>query len=532
MTSSGARTDAKNKRNRGRVSAILTSPRPMATPSRAPGTPVQAPPPLALRVALRERYAGTFVDTLKDSNAKHARERPVDWLEREIEACYDARLEEDVRTLRSLLNETTATSSGAVEGDSSASVVNGEEAEEESQSFSDFAREYWGRAFGVKALIEKHLWEVVSNAEAARKSKKSECAELFCAFLRRSYDEEALLFFLYCRRWLKYECSLMANMGEMVTKRVVIGTTQGVKHAFHHIDAGIHVSDVSLSAKQAMKVVRAIFNGVGGDGEKNATFLHATVRAMIEDAFNTDATKSWATSKDGGDEGPVNSDSHGSMRMDGYRLLKMLLSVFVDTTPPPDAVESVKQTTRTNRDLRGDLEDLKVEDVKENVPKPKKIPPPMPQPKTNLSNNGKNGAAAEVARYELAVRAALAEAVGKYATALFPKQISAKVIDQAETELNTLAQDLLTKIINNASDPKSSAEVLNEAPAACKSYARARDSIVAGAGTPGAESPTVVGSSTRDVARAILGTPHIKAAIEPMLKSAVNSLKPNKTQEA
>ena len=197
MTSSGARTDAKNKRNRGRVSAILTSPRPMATPSRAPGTPVQAPPPLALRVALRERYAGTFVDTLKDSNAKHARERPVDWLEREIEACYDARLEEDVRTLRSLLNETTATSSGAVEGDSSASVVNGEEAEEESQSFSD-GGEYWGRAFGVKALIEKHLWEVVSNAEAARKSKKSECAELFCAFLRRSYDEEALLFFLYC----------------------------------------------------------------------------------------------------------------------------------------------------------------------------------------------------------------------------------------------------------------------------------------------------------------------------------------------
>ena len=155
-------------------------------------------------------------------------------------------MEEDVRTLRSLLNETTATSSGAVEGDSSASVVNGEEAEEESQSFSDFAREYWGRAFGVKALIEKHLWEVVSNAEAARKSKKSECAELFCAFLRRSYDEEALLFFLYCRRWLKYECSLMANMGETVTKRVIIGTAQGVKHAFHHIDAGIHLSLIHI----------------------------------------------------------------------------------------------------------------------------------------------------------------------------------------------------------------------------------------------------------------------------------------------
>lgn len=508
----------------------------MATPSRAPVTPVQAPPPLALRVALRERYAGTFVDALKDSNAKHARERPVDWLEREIEACYDARLEEDVRTLRSLLNETTPTSSGAVEGDPSASVVDGEEAEEESQSFSDFAREHWGRAFGVKALIEKHLWEVVSNAEAARKSKKSECAELFCAFLRRSYDEEALLFFLYCRRWLKYECSLMANMGETVTKRVIIGNAQGEKHAFHHMDAGIHVSDVSLNAKQAMKVVRAIFNGVGGDGEKNATFLHATVRAMIEDAFNTDTTKSWATSKDGGEKGRVTGDLHGSTRMDGYRLLKMLLSVFVDTTPPPDAIESVKQPpkqkNRTNRDLRGDLEDLKVEDVKENVPKPKKIPSPRPQPKTDLNTNGKNGAAAEVARYELAVRAALAEAVGKYATALFPKQVSAKVINQAETELNTLAQDLLTKIINNASDPNSSAEVLSEAPAACKSYARARDSIVAGAGTPGAESPTVVGSSTRDVARAILGTPHIKAAIEPMLKSAVSSAKPGKTQEA
>ena len=264
------------------------------------------------------------------------------------------------------------------------------------------------------------------------------------------------------------KCSLMANMGETVTKRVIIGTAQGVKHAFHHIDAGIHVSDVSLSAKQAMKVVRAIFNGVGGDGEKNATFLHATVRAMIEDAFNTDATKSWATSKDGGDEGPVNGD-YARFDADGW--LQAVENATVCICGHDTSARRRRESAETNHSheshLRGDLEDLKVEDVKENVPKPKKIPPAMPQPKTNLSNNGKNGAAAEVARYELAVRAALAEAVGKYATALFPKQISAKVIDQAETELNTLAQDLLTKIINNASDPKSSAEVLNEAPAAC-----------------------------------------------------------------
>jgi len=85
---------------------------------------------------------------------------------------------------------------------------------------------------------------------------------------------------------------------------------------------------------------------------------------------------------------------------------------------------------------------------------------------------------------------------------------------------------MLKRLIGNSSDPSVSQEILDEAPEACKAFARARDSIAKGAGTPGSVSPASAnGSSTRDVARAILATPRVRAAIEPMLKSAVQSLK-------
>ena len=461
---------------------------------------------------MRARYATTFVERLDDGHARDARERPIEWLERECERVYDAKYEDDARALRGTAREDGGTAGGR---DANA---NANDEDGTTTTFGDFAYGRWARTLGVKSLVEKHAWEVMCNAEAARKSKTSECAELFCAFVRRAYDDEALLFFLYCRRWLKHECALMERRGERVMRTDDLGRARAAKGRANHIDAGVHACDVSLDAKQATTVVRSIFYGVVSEGERrDASFLYATVCAMIEDAFSADATASWATRSDVEGAGATKT----VIRIDGYRLLKMLLSVFVDTTPPADAfvgnpIEAKSKTSRREaaaRDLNSAMEAMEVQ------PKPK-LPPaaaaaakqePSPTPSAEATN--------EIALYHATLRAAVTEAVGKYAAALFPKEVPKQSIDEAQTKLDALAQDLLTKIIDD------DAEIVDEAPMACKSYARAKESIRQGLGTPGAESPAVGASSTRDVARAILAAPAIKRAVEPMLKVAVQSVK-------
>ena len=191
----------------GSARAEKWSPRAAVTPP---------PPPLALRAAMRARYATTFVERLDDGHARDARERPIEWLERECERVYDAKYENDARARRGTTRE-----DGGAAGRRDANA-NANEEDETTTTFGDFAYGRWARTLGVKSLVEKHAWEVMCNAEAARKSKTSECAELFCAFVRRAYDDEALLFFLYCRRWLKYECALMARRGERVLSLIHI----------------------------------------------------------------------------------------------------------------------------------------------------------------------------------------------------------------------------------------------------------------------------------------------------------------------
>ena len=209
------------------------------------------------------------------------------------------------------------------------------------------------------------------------------------------------------------------------------------------------------------------------------------------------------------------------IRIDGYRLLKMLLSVFVDTTPPADAfvgkpIKTQSKASRreaATRDLSSAMETVEVR------PKPKLPPAAVATAKPEPSPTPSAEATKEIALYHATLRAAVTDAVGKYAAALFPKEVPKQSIDEAQTKLDALAQDLLTKIIDD------DAEIVDEAPMACKSYARAKESIRQGLGTPGAESPAVGASSTRDVARAILATPAIKRAVEPMLKLAVQSVK-------
>ena len=476
----------------------------------APSTPR---PPDSLVRAVLERFgdAGVRARELDRANAREARERSKEWLEGVIERCFDERYEEDERALAALASDGADASGGdASEGDGGVG-----------STFGTFVRERCARELGTRALVERRIWEILCNAEAARRAKTSESAELFCAFARGSYDDEQLLFFLFARRWLIRECRAMRARGERVTKTDRSRTREAIT------TATLNVCDVSLDAKQCAAVVRAIFFGGENETHKADTaFLHATVQAMIEDAFKADAESSWATRRkenanpETGTPSAPNGPAPKStpvVRMDGYRLLKMLLSVFVDTTPPEEVMASLKQKDTK----RGETRNLAV------AMDASTAEAPTPSAKSNSEAiAAEKGVESEIARYDIVVRAALREAVSKYVSALFPQKVDKCVVDEAETKINLLAQDVLSRVISNAADPSSSTEIAKEAPAACKSYSRAKESIVAGAGTPGAQSPAADGgSSARDIARAILASEKIKSSIEPMLRSSVSSLK-------
>jgi hypothetical protein len=346
----------------------------------------------------------------------------------------------------------------------------------------------------VKALVEKHAWEVMCNAEAARRARASERAALFCAFARGTYDDEAIAFFLYCRAWLRREVAAMATRGERTTRETGEDATRA--------------RDAALDARQATTVVRSIFQGCAEEGARaDASFLHATVRAMIEDAFGADATASWATRRDGEDA----STATATARVDGYRLLKMLLSVFVDTTPPADADAAGSVATTPARAAGRAVATTANATANATT--------------ANATANATTANAEdarvmhELALYGAAARAAVTEAVGKYVAALFPKDVPASFVDDARATLDASAQDVLTQIMNDDTG------IVDEAPAARESFARAAASIRRGFGTPGAASPGVDASSTRDVARAILAAPVIKRAVEPVLTRAMLAVK-------
>ena len=114
----------------GSARAEKWSPRAAVTPP---------PPPLALRAAMRARYATTFVERLDDGHARDARERPIEWLERECERVYDAKYENDARARRGTTRE-----DGGAAGRRDANA-NANEEDETTTTFGDFAYGRWAR---------------------------------------------------------------------------------------------------------------------------------------------------------------------------------------------------------------------------------------------------------------------------------------------------------------------------------------------------------------------------------------------------
>ena len=145
-------------------------------------------PALAQRVLDRHP---TLVARLSASAAATARKRPSAWAIRAAEDLYDDRYAAEVADLEGAgaAAARSASEAGAV---SSASMV-------------AFVRRRAKKAFGVRALWERHVWELALSMESLANGPpgaEADAASLFFQLLHPDTPREAITFFLFARQHL------------------------------------------------------------------------------------------------------------------------------------------------------------------------------------------------------------------------------------------------------------------------------------------------------------------------------------------
>ena len=294
-------------------------------------------PPRALVEAVRARYP--LWQNLSLDNVAQARQHQLPWLLKTIEEMYDSRYAHDCAELEFIAGG---------DPDDADELIG-------AHPFPEYVQGYCGRQYGVKALAEKAAWEVMCNAEAARSAGESNphnltatapirgpkmfpapdgspsshlvyaglhtSVDLFCAFCNRGYDDEELMFFLYCRQTLLQECSRALPQTDHMAP----------KGADKRFVAGAPVPPmcpaIELTENRAKNITRSVFGKNGGG------VLYQAVRQLIADYFRErrDALESEASSEPYAAEKP-------KATMEAYYYLKLMLSAYRDTRPD-DAID-------------------------------------------------------------------------------------------------------------------------------------------------------------------------------------------------
>ena len=301
-------------------------------PAGRPGSSAHAPhthpaPPAGLVEAVRSRYP-QWADLSVDS-VRAARQHPLPWLLKQIEDIYDARYAHDVAELEAMAG------------------ADPDELDDEAMAtlpFPAFVKNWCGRQYGVRALAEKAAWEVMCNAEAARSAGQHASVDVFCAFCNRGYDDEELLFFLYCRQTLLAECAKAVKPAEGgksdAGRRYVLGAAT-VSSA----------PSVTMNETSAQHVTRMVFgSGAGGRGmlyqavlQLIGEYFDEKREAMREERKRELAASRRASQRRGSKAGanpPPSPPKPREATMDAYYYLKLMLSAYRDTRPERDGSEA------------------------------------------------------------------------------------------------------------------------------------------------------------------------------------------------
>jgi hypothetical protein len=166
--------------------------------------------------------------------------------------------------------------------------------------------------------------------------------DVFCAFCNRGYDDEELLFFLYCRQTLLAECAKAVKPAEGgksdAGRRFVLGAAT-VSSA----------PSVTMNETSVQHVTRLVFgSGAGGRG-----MLYQAVLQLIGEYFDEKreamreerklAASRRASQRRGSKAGanpPPSPPKPREATMDAYYYLKLMLSAYRDTRPDRDGSEA------------------------------------------------------------------------------------------------------------------------------------------------------------------------------------------------
>ena len=275
---------------------------------------------------MRSRYP-QWAD-LSVESVRAARQHPLPWLLKQIEDIYDARYAHDVAELEAMAG------ADPDELDDVAATL----------PFPAFVKNWCGRQYGVRALAEKAAWEVMCNAEAARSAGQHASVDVFCAFCNRGYDDEELLFFLYCRQALLAECAKAVKPAEGgksdAGRRFVLGAAT-VSSA----------PSVTLDETSAQHVTRLVFGpGAGGRGMLYQAVLQLIGEYFDEkrEAMRAERRRELAASRRAsqrkatraGANPPPSPPKPRDATMEAYYYLKLMLSAYRDTRPDRDGSEA------------------------------------------------------------------------------------------------------------------------------------------------------------------------------------------------
>jgi len=224
--------------------------------------PLHPPPPRQLVDAVRTRYP--VWSTLGLESVHMARQHPLTWLLKIIEDLYDSRYAHSVAELEYIAG-------GGDDPECDVKELMG------AHPFPEYVVNYCGRQYGVRALAEKAAWEVMCNAEAARSAGLHTSVDLFCAFCNRGYDDEELMFFLYCRQTLLVECARYIPRADPA---VLKGPDQ---RFLMGLPVPLLPPAIALTAKRARAVTRAVF---GGGTEAEGGMLFQAVMQLVTGFFS------------------------------------------------------------------------------------------------------------------------------------------------------------------------------------------------------------------------------------------------------
>eukprot|EP00899_Mesostigma_viride_P006001 jgi/Mesvir1/15401/Mv06586-RA.1 len=366
----------------------------------------QDPPPALVDLILKQ-----YPKAIAGVQRKHCvliKQHTLPWILKRIEDIYDGRYQ----SYQAEMENRWEQSPELALDDAGLGTLQGE-LEADGAGLQEYVLQFSLKQYGLRSLVDRAVWELLCNAEAAAQCNAHLAVDLFCSFLQETYSLEELFFFLHCRHHLVAfvgSCWSQDTRGPAPIQGqgtagsttpvptpgpvvVDVGMTSQFVDTLRRSNSGTFVAEPSapaapsvsalppchshLSLSHCLAVTRAIFGG-GRLADRHLALLYRTAVQLLHTVFE-DKRKgagggkggdlgatgaSWAST--GESAGVGDGKAGGKVRITGYEFLQVLLVLFHATTP--DKATPLSPQGHTDPADSGNPDDLFRRDVSDAAP--------------------------------------------------------------------------------------------------------------------------------------------------------------------